>query len=516
MKTIEKIEPKIPFVVARKRVAAYARVSKETDRLEHSLSEQISYYSSLIQKNPDWEYAGVYADRGISGTSTAQRDEFLRLMADCEDGKIDIVLTKSISRFARNTVDLLTVVRHLKELGISVRFEKECIDSMTEDGELMLTLLASFAQEESRSISENVKWGIRKRFQSGEIGVANKHLLGYQYDEEQRKYIIIPDEAEIVRRIFALYIEGMSLWNICANLNSCGFRTVTGGPFQEASLSTLIKNEVYAGDIRRQKQYTPDPINKIKVRNYGELPQYYIQDAHEAILDRDTYAKVQAEMQRRKALLNPTYCFTGMIKCGICGASFTRKKGTVKGKTYVHWICRTKKEVGMTCASVNISDEELKRITTKALELEQFSEELFLQSVKQIVVRPDGDLEYYMVGNEVRIGRNLRLSNTMHSPTLTMAFRDKVVCAICGEPFRSINSANRWVYWHCPTKKRKGQSCLSPNVSDSYLRTISASVLSLDDFDEALFDAQIEKIIVQPNKDLRFQFYDGRDILWQR
>ena len=207
MRKITRLEPKKTALPTRKKVAAYARVSKDTERLLHSASAQVSYYSELIQKNPEWEYAGVYVDCGITGTLTYKRDEFKRMLTDCEAGKIDIILTKSISRFARNTVDLLETVRHLKSIGVEVRFEKEGIHSFSEDGELMLSLLASFAQEESRSISENVKWGIHKRFKSGEIGVANKHILGYQYDEEQKKYIIIPEEAESVRWMFQMYID---------------------------------------------------------------------------------------------------------------------------------------------------------------------------------------------------------------------------------------------------------------------------------------------------------------------
>ena len=222
MKKISRIEPKLPAIQARKKVAAYARISRDTERLMHSVSAQVSHYSTLIQKNPEWEYAGVYADCGISGTDTSKRSEFLRMLADCEAGKIDIILTKSISRFARNTVDLLETVRHLKALGIEVRFEKEHIHSLSEDGELMLTLLASFAQEESRSISENVKWGLRKRFQSGEIGAANKHILGYRYDNGLRKYVIIPEEAEAVRWMFQMYIDGVSLRKIAENMNKAG------------------------------------------------------------------------------------------------------------------------------------------------------------------------------------------------------------------------------------------------------------------------------------------------------
>jgi len=207
LKNVTKIEPVKPIMPELKKVAAYARVSMESERLQHSLAAQVSYYSDLIQKHPGWKYAGVYADDGISGTKTTKRDEFNRMLQDCEDGKIDIILTKSISRFARNTVDLLTTVRRLKELGISVRFEKEKIDSLSEDGELMLTLLASFAQEEIRSLSDNVKWGTRKRM---EKGIPNGHftILGYEWEDDH--LVIVPEEAAIVRRIYQNFLDGKS------------------------------------------------------------------------------------------------------------------------------------------------------------------------------------------------------------------------------------------------------------------------------------------------------------------
>ena len=207
MPNLRKIEAAGPAIREKKKVAAYARVSMQSERMLHSLSAQVSYYSGLIQKNPDWEYAGVYADDFISGTNTVKRDEFKRMLADCEAGKIDIILTKSISRFARNTVDLLETVRRLKDLGVEVRFEKERIRSMDGDGELMLTILASFAQEESRSISDNVKWGIRKRMQNG---IPNGHFRIYGYRWEGDELVIVPEEAEIVKRIFQNFLDGKS------------------------------------------------------------------------------------------------------------------------------------------------------------------------------------------------------------------------------------------------------------------------------------------------------------------
>ena len=217
MKTVEKIERKLPVLKTRKRVAAYARVSMESERMQHSLSAQVSYYSALIQKNPEWEYAGVFADYGISGTGTKKREEFNRMLAECEAGNIDIVLTKSIQRFARNTVDLLNTVRHLKDLGIEVRFEKENINSMSGDGELMLSILASFAQEESRSISENVKWGMVKRFKQG-IPNGKFRILGYKWEGDQ--LVIVPEEAAIVRRIFQNFLDGKSRLETERELNA--------------------------------------------------------------------------------------------------------------------------------------------------------------------------------------------------------------------------------------------------------------------------------------------------------
>lgn len=518
MRKISKIEPILPAAPKRKKVAAYARVSRDTERLMHSISAQVSYYSGLIQNNPEWEYAGVYADFGITGTNTSKRNEFNRLIADCEAGRIDIVLTKSISRFARNTVDLLETVRHLKDLGIEVRFEKENINSFSEDGELMLSLLASFAQEESRSISENCKWGIRRRFQSGEIGVANKHLLGYQYDEERKQYTIIPEEAKSVRWMFQMYIDGLSLREIADNLNSAGVRSVLGNEFQEGSVRQLIFNEVYTGDIRRQKCYMADPLKKNKVPNRGELPQYYMADCHEAIIDRETYAKVQAEMERRAALVNPTYCFTKKIRCGVCGNNFTRKKDAQRGKTYVHWICRTKKETGMTCTSENFSEDELKRISARVLGLDSFDEETFNAAVKMITVCGNGNLEFQMNDGGTRVWENLHINLTRHKATVTDCFQGKIRCAFCGNTYHRVNGANRWVYWYCVGKKYgyKGVTCHSVNFADYQLRQISAHILGLAEFDEAFFDAEIERITVLEDGSLTFHFYEGRTETWQR
>ncbi len=515
MRKISKIEPKLPVIQARKKVAAYARVSRDTERLMHSVSAQVSYYSALIQKNPEWEYAGVYADMGISGTDTSKRGEFLRMLADCEEGKIDIILTKSISRFARNTVDLLETVRHLKDLGIEVRFEKEHIHSLSEDGELMLTLLASFAQEESRSISENVKWGVRKRFQSGEIGAANKHILGYRYDDGLRKYVIIPEEAEAVRWMFQMYIDGVPLRGIAESMNSAGIRTTLGNDFQEASVRQLIFNEVYAGDIRRQKCYMADPITKTKVKNCGELPQYYMADCHEAIIDRETYAKVQAEMERRAGLVNPTYPFTGKIKCGICGQSFTRRKGTTKGKEYVSWFCRAKKEVGMTCTSRNYSEQNLMEICAKLMGTDSFDGTAFESSVRLISALPDGSLEVQFFDGQIKRWEiSLKPAKVLDKPVKKRPahlFDGKIFCGQCGRRYgRAVSeSKDRHLYWYCRAKSHHGVTCDSVNYPDSEMKEIFCMVMGLEAFDEGFFTETVERMVVQKTGSIDFHLKDG-------
>ena len=295
MKTIERIDKKAPVLPRKKRVAAYARVSMESERMQHSLSAQVSYYSALIQKNPEWEYAGVYADYGISGTGMKDRDEFKRMLADCEAGAIDIILTKSIQRFARNTVDLLNTIRHLKELGIEVRFEKENIYSLSGDGELMLTILASFAQEESRSISENCKWGIRKRYERGETGGCKI----YGYRTKDGNLVIHEEEAVVVRRIFQMFLNGDSCYSIAQKLNAEGVPSYHRKKFSGEVIGVMIRQEKYTGCTLAQKFYAEDHITHKLTKNKGELPMFFIEETHPAIISMEMFQAAQREFAER-------------------------------------------------------------------------------------------------------------------------------------------------------------------------------------------------------------------------
>ena len=344
----------------KKRVAAYARVSSGKDAMLHSLSAQVSYYSDYIQKH-GWEYAGVYADEALTGTKD-NRENFQRLLAECRKGTIQMVITKSISRFARNTVTLLETVRELKALGVDVYFEEQNIHTASADGELMLTILASYAQEESLSVSENMKWRIRKNFEDGKPW--SGLILGYRFQNGQ--FVVVPDEAEIVKRIFREYLGGMGATAIMKGLNEDGIRTRVGKPWRVEGVLKILKNYNYTGNLILQKTYRENHLTKRKMKNNGEKPQYHALGTHEAIIDLATFEAVQEELARRsehysgKKPSTVTYPFTRLIVCANCGKHY-RRKTTATGTV---WICSTYNTHGKkACASKAIPESVLYELT---------------------------------------------------------------------------------------------------------------------------------------------------------
>lgn len=354
-KTIEKRTFQKPLPTL-KRVAAYARVSSAKDAMHHSLSAQVSYYSNYIQNHPGWQYAGVYADEAKTGTKDS-REGFMRLLNECRAGNIDIVITKSVSRFARNTVTLLETVRELKSLGIDVFFEEQNIHTLSSQGELMLSILASFAQAESLSASENQKWRIRKNFEEGKpwCGV----MLGYRQDDG--RFVIVPEEAEIVKRIYAEFLSGKGIVAIVNGLNEDGVLTQKGFTWHKSSVSRILRNYNYTGNLLLQRFYSEDHITKRKLENNGELPRFLAEDTHEAIISFEDYEAVQTEIKRRAEKHSPKTHgkpspFTGKITCENCGKHY-RRKITATGPV---WICSTYNEKGKAyCASKAIPEGTL-------------------------------------------------------------------------------------------------------------------------------------------------------------
>lgn len=391
--TITKNEP-IPAIAKRERVAAYARVSCGKDAMLHSLSAQVNYYSQYIQQNPAWEYAGVYVDEALTGTKDS-RPEFQRMLADCKAGKIDRILTKSLSRFARNTVAVLESVRMLKSLGIDVYFEEGNIHSLVADSELILTLLASFAQEESLSVSENQKWRIRKGFEQGEV-MCWRFMLGYRI--EHGKVEINPDGAEIVRDIFHRAIAGETYGSICRRLNAQGKTGALGKPFRSAHIRDILTNEKYTGNALLQKTFVRDHLSKRQVANKGELPQYYATETHPAIIDEATFEAAQEivrqHAERRRDCARPQRSeFTTKIRCPICGQAYKR----VTSNGTVGWNCSTYQDKGKRyCRGKKIPEAVLKALVADVLELPCYEAPEMEAQIDHIEVPADNHLTFFL------------------------------------------------------------------------------------------------------------------------
>ncbi len=364
------------------RVAAYCRVSTELEEQQNSYQVQIAYYTDLINKKKEWTLAGIFADEGISGTQTKKRTEFNRMIRMCRNKKIDLVITKSISRFARNTVDCLEYVRQLKDLGIGVIFEKENINTLTMTSEFMIALYGSFAQAESESISKNVSWGKEKAYREGKVQFQYKHLLGYKKGADGKPEII-PEEAETVKLIYTMFLDGHSMKNIALILHVKGKHTKTGSTeWRTNTITRILQNEKYVGDALLQKTFTSDCITQKVVKNHGERPMYLVTNHHDPIIDRDTYNRVQQELARRNSKrkisdktvteqgkYSSKYALSELLICGHCGTPYRRTTWAARGKKQIVWRCLSRLEHGKKYCpdSPTIKEEQLHRGILRAI-----------------------------------------------------------------------------------------------------------------------------------------------------
>jgi DNA invertase Pin-like site-specific DNA recombinase len=391
-RTVQKISftPPMPKAL---RVAAYARVSSGKDAMLHSLSAQVDYYSTYIRHHAGWEYIGVYADEARTGTKDS-RENFQRLLADCRAGKIDRVITKSVSRFARNTVTLLETVRELKELGVSIYFDEQNIDTSTADGELMLTILAGFAEEESLSASENQKWRVRMNFEYGKPW--RYFMLGYR--NKDGKLTVIPEEAEIVKSIFTYYLAGDGITAIMKKLNESGFSTQSGFVFHKSAIGRILRNYAYKGNLLLQTKFRENHLTKKTLLNNGELPKYHASDTHDPIIPMETFEAVQVEIERRKAKYAPKkpqlkYSLSGKITCAICGKRY-RRKVTATGPV---WICSTYNTYGKgKCPSKAIPEKTLIGTTAEVADIAE---------ITAITAEIDNTLAFFLTSGETAVKR---------------------------------------------------------------------------------------------------------------
>ena len=365
------------------RVAAYCRVSTDQEEQESSYEAQISYYTEKINGNSEWQMAGIFADEGITGTQAKKRPEFLKMIRLCRQGKIDMILTKSLSRFARNTVDSLKYIRDLKALGIAIVFEKENINTLETDTEMMLTIMSCFAQAESESISKNVSWGVRQSFKNGNVPMQYARLLGYRKGADGNAEIV-PEEAEIVKEIFSQYLDGSSMEQIADRLSKKGLTTKgSGSPYRKIVIQRILTNEKYTGDALLQKTYITDCITKKSRKNNGELPMYLVKNHHEPIISRADFNRVQEEMARRgakKAIANKLgkteqgkysakYALSELLICGECGEHYRRVTWTAKGFKEIKWRCISRIQYGKKKChnSPTVDEQALHRAIVSAI-----------------------------------------------------------------------------------------------------------------------------------------------------
>ena len=497
-------------IVARKlRVAAYARVSSSSEDQLNSYRAQNQYYSELISGNPDWEMVDIYADSGITGTSVDKREDFKRMMTDCRKGKIDRILVKSISRFARNTKDCLAAVRELKELGVSVLFEEQGIDTARVSSEMVTAIMASLAQKGSESISGNVRWGVQKRMQDGTY-VASSAPYGYRLVNLQLE--IQPEEAEIVRWIFKRYLAGANIQEIARELNER--QSEQPHKWYKTTISYILSNERYIGDCLWQKCYMTDTIPAKQIKNRGERLQYYAEGVHSGIIDKKTFFAAQ-ELRNQKKPVNGSAAdieyniLTGRIFCGQCKTTFRRKQW----RGVCRWSCRAHSENTRICATLPLEEKIIQNAFCRLYyKLKHHGGPIFSQMLSNLQ-----KIRYSrMLWSEDVISLNKKISDILSQ----VQFLAQLQQAGGVDPDTFISSNNKLSEQLRRLKQEKTR-LLDSDSDDLADRTrdlmdaLTDGPDFLERFDAELFDALVEKIIVDSNERLRFRLKNGLELAEQ-
>ncbi len=514
------IHTKSPTTInVRRRVAAYARVSTDSEEQLTSYEAQVDYYTSFIKDNNDWEFVNVYTDEGISATNTKKRDGFNTMIADALSGKIDLIVTKSVSRFARNTVDSLTTIRKLKEHGCECYFQKENIFTFDGKGELLLTIMSSLAQEESRSISENVTWGQRKRFSDGKVNLPYGQFLGYRKGEDGLPEIV-PEEAEIIRKIYRLFMQGKSVNYIATILTNEGIPTPGGRTkWQRATVESILTNEKYKGAALLQKSFTVDFLSKKTKMNEGEVPQYYVEESHPYIIEPNEWAEVQVEMNKRKkrgSRYRSENPFAGKIICGECGEVFGSKvwHSTDKYRRVI-WQCNGKFKGSHKCKTPHLTEDEIKEMFLLALSKYLSNREAVireLQYVQKSMTSTDfldedirtAEKELEMLTEMIRhlIMRNA--SNTLTESEYTDKHNE-----LC----RKFKETEKEIATMKERREEMGRIRITIGGMLFYLKEME---MLPTPFNETLWNAILENVTVNIDDSLVFLFKDGKKVTINR
>ena len=499
----------------KRRVAGYARVSTDSEEQLTSYEAQVSYYTDYIRKRADWEFVNVYTDEGISATNTQHRDGFNAMIADALAGKIDLIVTKSVSRFARNTVDSLTTVRKLKEKDVEIYFEKENIYTLDSKGELMITIMSSLAQEESRSISENVTWGQRKRMADGKVTMPYGRFLGYRKGEDGLPEIV-PEEAEVVRMIYRSFMDGLSYYKIAQLLMKRSIPAPSGGEkWHRRTVESILTNEKYKGSALLQKKFTMDFLTKKQKVNEGEVPQYFIEDSHPPIIDPQEFELVQAEIARRKEIgkvYSSSNIFSTKLVCSCCGGFFGSKvwHSTSKYRRVI-WQCNHKFQNGEKCKTPHLYEDEIKKRFIEVCNRIAADKENFVASCRQIVE---------MLSDTAAIDRKIEeqyiylngLAASMQQFILENAMHPQ------GEDFYDTKLAEyEKQRAEGETRLKDLQSQKAARLSrkellDGLVKALEESGILIDKFDERLWRLMVEKVVVGIEGELTFTLRNGMEI----
>ena len=508
-KVVTKIEPTInPYTrlpqgsIRKRRVAAYARVSTDLEEQQTSYEAQVDYYTKYIERRPDWEFVDVYTDEGISGTNTKRREGFNMMINDALEGKIDLIITKSISRFARNTVDSLVNIRKLKEHNVECYFEKENINTFDSKGELLITIMSSLAQEESRSISQNVTWGQRKRFADGKVSMPYKTFLGYEKNEDGT-IKINEEEAKVVKRIYYQFLRGDSVGKIANDLTKENILTPAGkSEWRKTTVISILQNEKYKGDALLQKKFTVDFLNHKTKKNEGEVPQYYVHDSHPAIITKEDWELVQIELSRRKEM-GYTYSFknpfSGKLICEECGSYYGKKKwhsGTAHNFKFKH-----------KCKTPNLDEQEVKSMFLKAYNEMIMSKESLVDNLVEAVNKALDtsalDKQIEALTNELNdMNKEFELLVKMNTTTQ----QDQTIWRKKYAELEDIYK-NKEVELNSLIDK-KNEIKLKISKFNVFIETLKRGEV-ITDFDEAIFNFNLEKAIVHKDKSITFKFYSG-------
>lgn len=499
--------------VKKKKVAAYARVSTEQDEQQSSYETQVNFYTNHIQSNPEWEFVGIYSDEGITGTNTKKRDGFNKMIADALDGKIDLILTKSISRFARNTVDSLVTIRKLKEKGVEVYFEKENIYSLDSKGELMLTIMSSIAQEESRSISENVTWGRRKGMADGKVYIARKGFLGYRTDADGN-IVIYEKEAAVIREIYSLFLNGKTIQEICSILDSKNIPTPRNGhKWSVSTVKSILTNEKYKGDALLQKSYAVDFLTKKRKKNNGELPQYYVEGSHPAIVSPEIFDLVQNEFVTRDCnIKRKTSIFSSMIICGDCGGFYGRKVKNSKSECKAHyWYCNRKYSGEHACTTPSISEEDIKDAFIRGFNtIIQDKPKYYSSMMRRIDELTDtAELESEIeIKNAQRDEYTTQLRELVNRNAMRSQSQDEYVAE-----FERLNTIRLSLEAEIEDLQKRIQNMQSQRKQiDLFFKRLSKENKIVESFDDELWSSLVRSMTISRNGNILLMFKDGTTI----